>query len=194
MKSQPNSDSSPRNGTYGQAQSSSQPATVPLSLYRELAAELQATKAMLDSINGQNQQLARQNQRFRHEIERLMQVSLNLQQIAGLPQAGWVNPSGNEHATVIPDALNATALNPSSAQPQVAPPQAPPPRPVPPVPAAPADDLFAEQSMPAQNLHGQAASAREFGGFWLWVTVFVIIITAFGAGFMIVKPLLQNNR
>ncbi len=42
--------------------------SVPISVYRELAAELQAAEALLDSLNAQNQHLAKHNQKLRQEI------------------------------------------------------------------------------------------------------------------------------
>jgi len=48
--------------------------SVPLSVYRELAAELQAAEAMLDSCNAQNQHLAKQNQQLRQEISKSCSV------------------------------------------------------------------------------------------------------------------------
>ena len=57
-------------------------ASVPLSVYREVTTELQAAKAMLNSLHAQNQQLAIQNQQLRQEIEKVMQSVLHAQQIA----------------------------------------------------------------------------------------------------------------
>ena len=55
--------------------------SVPLSVYRELAVELQAAQALLDSLNVQNQHLTRQNQQLRQEIEKAVQSILHLQQV-----------------------------------------------------------------------------------------------------------------
>lgn len=122
MKSQSNPDPSLRNaGAALPPNSAAAPAsgyapTVPMSVYRELSAELQASKAMLDSLNQQNQQLARQNQQFRQEIERLSASALNLQQIAGLPQAGWSAPTraDQEDAMAIADQIRLPVRPPSA--------------------------------------------------------------------------------
>jgi len=77
--------------------------SVPLSVYRELAAELQAAEAMLDSCNAQNQHLAKQNQQLRQEISkpfspfyysrlliRLGQLTIRIKII--LPRISGLNP------------------------------------------------------------------------------------------------------
>ncbi|MBE9042409.1 hypothetical protein IQ235_16680 [Oscillatoriales cyanobacterium LEGE 11467] len=51
--------------------------SVPLSVYRELAAELQATQAMLDSLHAQNKQLTRQNQQLNDRHEQLQREIAN---------------------------------------------------------------------------------------------------------------------
>ncbi len=63
--------------------------SVPLSVYRELAAELQATRVMLDSLHEQNQQLTYQNQNLTHqnqqlqgEIVKVAKATLQMQQVA----------------------------------------------------------------------------------------------------------------
>ena len=58
--------------------------SVPMSVYRELAAELRANKAVIDSLNGRNQQLIQQNQRLKKEIHNVVQATLSLGQFAGV--------------------------------------------------------------------------------------------------------------
>ncbi|NET39889.1 MAG: hypothetical protein F6K19_49375 [Cyanothece sp. SIO1E1] len=87
MKSHAKSDSPVRTapGPKSAVPNSYAPA-VPISVYRELAEELQATKSMLESVNGQNQQLAKQNQQLRQEIEKVVQSALQLRQMADANQ------------------------------------------------------------------------------------------------------------
>ncbi len=61
---------------------------VPISLYREVAAELQSAKTRAESLNLQNQELVQQNQQLRLEIERVVQTALQLRQVADSFQAG----------------------------------------------------------------------------------------------------------
>lgn len=198
MKPQPNSEPSSRQTpAVGAANAGGSPATVPLSVYRELSAELQASKAMLDSLNTQNQQLTRQNQQFRHEIERLMQVSINLQQIAGLPQPNWGRPPEMLQSPPSMDTLAAQLRQPNPPRPQVQPaaarPIEPPPQPTIAESQPPIEDLFATEETPVQRISSQPQVKRDLTGLWLWLTVFVIIVTAFGAGFMVVRPLLPKR-
>lgn len=188
MKSQPNPDSS--RPAAGSNSSGGHPATVPLSIYRELSAELQATKAMLDSLNTQNQQLTRQNQQFRHEIERLMQVSINLQQIAGLPSASWAQPSEMAPPSAPPlEVLDGVPvqLRQTKGPAGKTPAQTPP--------LVETQPLVEEryETEPVRPQRIQPQGGRDLSGLWLWLTVLVIIVTAFGAGFMVVRPLLPQR-
>jgi hypothetical protein len=57
-------------------------ASVPISVYRQLAAELQATQAMLDSVQLKNDQLTQQNQQLRDEIGQVAAAAQKLHQMA----------------------------------------------------------------------------------------------------------------
>ncbi|NJL23707.1 MAG: hypothetical protein HC895_27585, partial [Leptolyngbyaceae cyanobacterium SM1_3_5] len=91
MKSQPQSDAVTPTAARSNASAGYAP-SVPITVYRELAAELQATKTLLDSMNTQNQQLARHNQQLRQEIEQLAQSAINLRQSADAFQPSWNLP------------------------------------------------------------------------------------------------------
>ncbi|WP_448562478.1 hypothetical protein, partial [Trichothermofontia sp.] len=67
--------------TTGSPPSSQPVRSVPITVYRELATELQMTQAQVDSLSLQNQQLTEQNQQLRQEISRIVQSALQLQQI-----------------------------------------------------------------------------------------------------------------
>ncbi len=205
MKPQSNPDPSLRNPGAALPNPPAAPAagyapTVPMSVYRELSAELQASKAMLDSLHQQNQQLAYQNQQFRQEIERLSASVLNLQQIAGMSQPAWVAPTraDQEDAAAIAQQIRPVAppvsQPPSKKSPTSSKPKAPPSQPAISEAHALADSLrFTEQpgSLPLGD--PSESSPRDLSGLWLWFTVLAIIITAFGAGFMVVRPLLPNS-
>ncbi len=55
--------------------------SVPLSVYRELAAELQAAQAKLDALNLKNQQITQENQHLRQEIAQVVKACLHLQKL-----------------------------------------------------------------------------------------------------------------
>ena len=65
--------------------------SVPMSVHRELAAELRANKAVIDSLNNRNEQLLKQNQRLKQEIHQVVQAALSLGQTAGVTRSGTKN-------------------------------------------------------------------------------------------------------
>lgn len=169
--------------------------SVPLSVYRELATELQATKAKLDSLNAQNQQLAQKNQQLRQEIEKVVQHVLHLQRVV---DSAVVNKADVYH----PD---------RNFRPQ-------PSRPVPP----PRSMHQGQQS--SVNVYGafpvgatgnnssekvfvkveevQADSYRrlkpeervsEVSGWKLAIAILLVMFTAFGAGYFLVRPFLSSR-
>jgi hypothetical protein len=178
MKFKANSD------TARPANASSQPSapSVPISVYRELAAELQATRAMVNSLNVKNQELTGQNQRLRQEIHRFAQTAIALQTIVS-PQ----NSAGAQPAV-------------SSTQHQPEPPSEPTLE-----QAAAATRMAAKlrSSHPAATeLHTEAPTAplqperrpTALGGLWLTLSIVLIMLTAFGAGFLVVRPLLPSSK
>lgn len=195
-------------GQPGKATGNGYAPSVPITVYRELAAELQATKAMMESMSAQNQQLVRQNQLMRQEIERLMQSALTLQNIAGIAQPNGASaaPIVNHSAATNPEAIadlvrQATRpAQPRPAQPQAEQTQSPTPEqiqgtqaPANPVEFDPlANDLFTEIAEEPHRSEKRPVNAKDMGGFWLTATIAVIVITAFGAGFMVVRPLLSR--
>ena len=159
--------------------------SVPISVYRELAAELQATRAMLDAVHSKNQQLTFQNQQLRQEVDRLVHSALTLQQLVEpmqpsrqpvqADQASAMPRSRKQDSPTIEEAETASTL---AAQLRT-------PDPL-------ADALFTEEPDRPQQLD-RSEKPREMGGLWLTLTVLIIIVTAFGAGFLVVKPLLPSR-
>ena len=78
-----------------------------MSVYRELASELRANKAVIDSLNSRNQQLLQENQFLKQEIHNVVQSALHLGQAAGVarqaPQTGA--PKGGFPNAIAPDTL-----------------------------------------------------------------------------------------
>ncbi len=239
-----------------------------MSVYRELAAELRADKAVIDSLNSRNQQLLQQNQRLKQEIHNVVQATVNLGQFAGVArQSGKEGRQPDFSSAIAPDTLaklvrsEAIAADDDRDPAQPSPPdsqqtaQAPQslgsmltaslsrvPRPIAPkaspkasnqatqqrssTPAAkpsasaakarkkpqrqplrqadtlpkqgmmtqlPPGKLFTEQSGEYRSSALDASENREIGGIWLVLSIVLIIVTAFGAGFLIMKPLLNDR-
>ncbi|ERT09965.1 hypothetical protein M595_0005 [Lyngbya aestuarii BL J] len=201
--------------------------SVPISLYREVTAELQTSKASINSLRTQNQQLVQQNQQLRRELENLTQAAIQLQQAINTAQKAnqpeLSQQKQQSHASLetshFSSQQNTTSSNPTSFvelpmmtkavtrsspqnknnntqtnHPPIAPqspasdlPDNPPfQREIP-------DQLFTEE--PEGRRSPTSESQRvELNGFWLIVSIALIIIVAFGAGYWIFRPLLQQQQ
>lgn len=145
--------------------------SVPLSIYRELAAELQAAEAMVDSLNSQNQHLALQNQQLRQEIDKAVQTVLHLQQV--------VDSS--------PRPMPRASRSPSGVQSAVD------PFPVREAGSVFSEKVFTEEEEGRYRRRSHAESSSEISGWSLAIAILLIVLTAFGAGYLIVRPLLQSR-
>ena len=170
---------SPAQSPKSSAQTNSnQAASVPISVYRELAAELQATQAMLDTVHAKNQQLTQQNQQLRYEIDRFVQSALRLRQVAEPTQSS--NPSVSPavaqsvHTSEPESNFEDMAAKLRAANPVMS------------------EELFTEEPARPQQI-SKTAKPKDLGGVWLTLTIAAIIVTAFGAGFLVVKPLLPSR-
>ena len=232
--------------------------SVPMSVYRELAAELRANKAVVDSLNSRNQLLQQQNQRLKQEIHSVVQATLTLGQFAGVARqsspegfpsaiapdtlARLVRTEASDSETALPEDMGLSLLD--SLQSETSAAQTAPPAPARqrvPRPISPQSSLQAApypaiaptpqpaHRQPAKKLAGRQGSRRtesvlgigalaqntsklfteksgeyrssaldspenkEIGSIWLVLSIILIILTAFGAGFLIMKPLLNNR-
>jgi hypothetical protein len=127
----------------------------------------------MDTYKFQNQQLVEQNQKLRLEIERVVQSALYLRQVAD--GYNGVRPGFDD-------------VSSSAAFPQTSPPK---PRTAP-KRSKVTPHVFTEQPEP-QIRRDRARAPREINGWWLTVMIVTIVITAFGTGFLLVRPLLPNR-
>lgn len=172
----------------GQAVANSYSPSVPISLYREVTAELQSTKASMDALKTQNQQLIKQNQQLRQEIEKAVQSALHLRQTAN----GMTPPSEPQSKAQRP--VSAPDLEMSYTAPVM--PPAPPAQFFGVESPFPTEELvYEEDSRPRRKIAIEAESVRrELGGWWLGAAILFIVITAFGAGFLLVRPFLMPSN
>ncbi|MEQ9469423.1 MAG: hypothetical protein RIG88_01955 [Roseitalea porphyridii] len=166
--------------------------SVPISVYRELAAELQAAQAMLDSLNGQNKQLVKQNQKLRQEVEKVLQSSQHLQQVVDslTPVTGVEMPRRQS----IPSEPRPIPSIPKSAPSRLRVDVSPPHPKLDPPSSPYREGLVIEQEEPRSRHTSASEGHREVNGWVLIVAIVLIVLTAFGTGFLIVRPLLKNNR
>lgn len=148
-------------------------ASVPISVYRELTAELQATKALLESTTSQYQQLTQENQILRQEIEQIVHQALRLNQV--------LHPHLVSDPTQVEAAKIAEQLRGYGS----------------PEPTNDAHPLalatFTEQPVMHSTLDKQKPG-KPLGGLWLTLTIVAVVITAFTAGFLVFRPLSPTQR
>ena len=163
--------------------------SVPISLYREVATELKATQAKVETLTVQNQQLSQQNQQLRVEIERVVQSALQLRQTADAYLPTHQLPA--QQAVVSPSAVQGLELHFQAPPASTTAPNVVTPEPLEPGVNTPRS-LFTEQE---GKLRQAAPKERggEMGGWWLAIIICFIIVTAFGTGFFIVRPLLPSR-
>lgn len=173
--------------------------SVPISLYREVAAELQEAQARLESLKAHNQQLIQQNQQLQREINTVVNAAHQLQQAvnsaqaigqSGIPQMSplKVLPVSPEPPNPAPQPVS--HFGPGST-PNVALPFSLPDS----EPSEPllSEQLFTEEPEAPYRLRTQPKTASDLGGLWLAVAMFLIVIAAFGAGYWIVRPLIMKR-
>ena len=154
---------------------------VPISVYRELVAEFQQTQAQVASLRLENQQLVKQNQQLHQEVEHLFRSAQKLQQLVTVErQTGSkmsVSPvirqsQKRTKAPLLPlEKPISTAIG---------------------VQLQPRDEQQIIEISPFQG-SGESSKNKEVNGWWLAIAILAIIGTALGAGFLLVRPLLNSN-
>lgn len=166
--------------------------SVPLSVYRDLAGELQAAEAMLDAITAQNQQLVQENQLLRQEITKAVQSFLHLQKLVDPVTASY---NQNSRASVKTE--NQTKSNPQVNQ---TPPQRVS-RPYSPVSEVQPivemirnipEPIFIEEEEVRYYPHNES-EPKEVNAWSLVIATLLIVLTAFGVGYLIVRPFFEHQ-
>ncbi|MBD2326544.1 hypothetical protein [Alkalinema sp. FACHB-956] len=196
--------------------------SVPISLYREVSSELQSTKAAMESLKHQNRQLLQQNQQLRQEIERLVKLAMYTQQaVSHLPSLAD-DPIENAIESASQTQFMASTIagstltdpwssqTPAASQTPVATMAAKPSkvsqgsgaRSAKPIKSAtprklPAKAWVMEQEATPRWGVGDSSDAAggplALSGWKLAIVIPLIVLTAFGAGFMLVRPLLSSK-
>jgi len=148
------------------------------------------THAQVDSLSLQNRHLTEQNLQLRQEITRIVQSALQLQHIVDSFQPGHF---------AVSEAFEGEPLPPPPPSPKAV--DHPTPLPTMPemvgiAPPSPrfADLRFTEQPDPSRQVRMRPERSRDLGGLWLAVMIFIIIVTAFSAGFFIMRPFLTSDQ
>jgi len=148
--------------------------SVPVSVYKELAIELQASKALSEALNAQNQQLLRQNNQLQQELDKAIESVLYWRQINKAQKAP--NRPFSETQTV----------NHNS-----------PPSPAGSLPFLPkqAKAAFPEITEQEQGRYRRYPPEKvtDISGWSLAIALVLIMVTAFGAGYLMMRPLIVRR-
>ncbi|MGD1913678.1 MAG: hypothetical protein ACFB2X_23425 [Rivularia sp. (in: cyanobacteria)] len=187
-----NQSQTPANQAYSEA-------SVPLSVYRQLAAELQATQAGIHQLNVQNEHLAQENQVLRQEIAKTVNAVLHLQNIANsevnIPHNSTSYDSFNQRSVE----ANQRKRAPQQKRQNVPPKRVKRRRISPPVPTQVTEfiepipeQVFIEDEV-ANYYYTDSSEVSQVRGWWLIFAIVLIILMGFGAGYVVVRPLLENH-
>jgi hypothetical protein len=177
-------------------------ASVPLSVYRELAAELQATQIAIHQLNQQNEHLAQENHVLRQEIAKTVNAVLHLQNAVNSSANAAYNNSSLpyfDRASVETNQKQYAPHKPQHQRQQVAPkrvkhhsrrgPVAPQVTEyIEPIP----EPIFIEEEQ-ATYYYDDESEFSQVSGWWLIFAIVFIIVMGFGAGYVVVRPLLENH-
>jgi isoleucyl-tRNA synthetase len=194
------------------------PPSVPLYVYRELTAELQAIQSKLDVVTNHNQKLAQENQQLRQEITKVIESCLELQKLvdASAPSSPVAPQSHQEVKSLTqlqPPPSNNHEVTYTN-KPKVT--TAPPRQETKPQKKAAIKNTHSQNhhqgvAVSATNINATGSQkvfieekkvrssrpniskAKELSGWHLLISIVLIMITGFAAGYVIVRPLFQNH-
>ncbi|MCV3214256.1 hypothetical protein OGM63_12160 [Plectonema radiosum NIES-515] len=171
--------------------------SVPLSVYRDLAGELQAAEGMLDALTAQNKQLVQENQLLCQEITKAVQSFLHLQNLVDtsttanhsqIPHACFDLKSQTSHpGNEVPQQQRISRLYspavPENVRHDLGSSYFSPPIPEP---------VFIEEEEVRYYPHSEP-EPKEVSAWSLVIAVLLIILTAFGVGYVIVRPFFEHQ-
>ena len=171
--------------------------SVPLSVYRDLAGELQAAEAMLDALTAQNKQLVQENQLLRQEITQVVQAFSHLQNLVDtsatasynqIPRTSSNFKSQTSHPlNQVPQQQRVSRLYspavPENVRDNLGSSDFSPPIPQP---------VFIEEEEVRYYPHSEP-KPKEVSVWSLVIAILLIILTAFGVGYLIVRPFFEHQ-
>ncbi|MDZ7953583.1 hypothetical protein [Nostoc sp. DedQUE09] len=181
------------------------PPSVPLSVYRELSTELQAAQARLNALTTQNQQLVQENQLLRQEITKVVESFSRLQNFvdshatANYPQAnqasGDVKSTAKQSVTQARSPQQVSRSRPSvvSKQPAKKSRRQDFSAPVMEMNFPISEPIFIEEQQ-VSYYSTTEPDVKGLNGWWLIITILLIMLTAFSAGYFVVRPLFEHQK
>lgn len=180
---------------------------VPISLYREICGELREKSGQVETLQLHNQRILQENQHLRQELQRLVQMVMHTHHQVTQISEFKIEPTANGTETFHPGSgLKGSTIPavPPSAQPSTVFRQTPIPArttiaastmvPFSTATTNPQDWITGTQAPLAQRLLNQtSAITQNLRGWRLAIIISLIILSAFGAGFLIVRPLMSHS-
>ncbi|PSO66582.1 MAG: hypothetical protein BRC40_08480 [Cyanobacteria bacterium QH_8_48_120] len=151
--------------------------SVPISLYRELATELQTTQAQLDSLKEENQQLLQQNQQLRQEIEKVLQSTQQLHEIVISSEGEqWKDTPARPTIELEKGELPSPPQKQESSASNFS------------------EGITPEVEESQSHRPSQAEDTFEISIWFLVVAIVLIVLVFSGLGFIVARPLLSNQN
>jgi hypothetical protein len=193
------------------AESSGPISAVPVSLYREICDELREKSGQVETLQLNNQRILQENQQLRQEIQRLVQMVMHTHHQVTQISEFQTEPTANGTETFHPRSGLKRSTVPA-VQPYAQPsPQRPTVLSRTQMPARtaiaastmvpfsttnnPQDWITGTQEPFAQRLFNQtSAITKDLRGWKLAIVISLIILSAFGAGFLVVRPLIGQSH
>jgi FtsZ-binding cell division protein ZapB len=194
----------------------SQPASyqpsVPITVYRQLSAELQHTKERLSTVQIENEALISQNQSLRQEFTAIATAHQQIQNLVAKSstEIQEVSQRSSQRVqTLLAPSVVQAPVQPIAQQPQIKlePTRSPIlPFEIPAVQEAPRNShnpqakpnptespkLYTEE--PALSISSETKDLDSgLSGVWLTFTVICIVLISFGAGYLLMKPFANRN-
>ncbi|MBD2576282.1 hypothetical protein [Oscillatoria sp. FACHB-1406] len=146
-------------------------ASVPISVYRELANELQAAEERLNTLKDENQQLLQQNRRLRQEATRLFVSAQQLQQLV---------TSSDEYGKPLPVISPVRLEEPADLTPHSQ--------------SVSPENWVMEVEEKASYRPSAAKGSSEISGWVLATAVGLIVLTALGLGFLAMRFVMSSKN
>jgi regulator of replication initiation timing len=192
------------NPTTVSASKPSYTSSVPMSVFREVSTDLRGTQTELASMRRHNQQLLQQNQYLKLEMQRLAEQTqevvdgfvevenpvelLNRSMAESIAVEESVEPDYESHWNAFEPPLPEVPMRMPvvKRRPQQTPGRSSQPKAV----LGFLQEARARLAFPEQG----STIASELSGWKLTMLMVLIVLSAFGAGFLIVRPLMSNSH